>query len=480
MQLWSTGDYATTLEAFVAYAREQPERALDIAMGLEGDEAWRLVMELVQALPVSAGGVAMDVLLRHEKYHKACPPLHAVFVLCAKADFERAWREATKPGVKYTESALDAVAYACSESKKAARGMELAVSIAEPVMKRRFTERLLREWSANDARGLLKWLEGQPGREDVVSQVRWAKMRFDTREEFLAMLKVVPLELLDGSRAGDRRFDVAEKDGWPTRFDWLRSIPDEATRAAAMTGATRALLHFDPELALQLAGEITDQALQRHVYSAVAAYRASTSPEEGFAFADALPDELARQRARASVLLTWGENDPVGAFRHAAGSSGGDMVDTLRQIGQRWMEIDPQAAAAASLGLEGPVFDTLMQNWVSRDPFSASRWVKELPMDGSRDRAASQLARAAVYEQPEGALVWAAGIADEALRRQTLESCFATWRSEDRARAEAWFQQADLDEATRQQLGEVMNKAAATPRAAGSMRNGTDKIMVIY
>lgn len=491
-RLWQSGGLKPTLEALTAYARVNPERALELAMTLQGDKAWELVMKLVQTLPVQAGGVALDVLLRHPQYCKPCPPMDAVFGLCAKHDPERAWREAHAPGVKFTSAALDAIARGCGETNPR-KGMELAARLTGAKDQTLFTRAVLRTWAARDARDLITWLGAQADPASFCLEVPWGKMRFDTQADFLAMVKVVPPGVLDGTAGPNYAFGTAGEDGWATRLDWLQAVTEEATRRAVFAGAARALVDADPEKALALLPEIGDARLQRQITSATAAYRAASSPQAGIAYAESLTDETARQMARQSVLRTWAESDPAAAARY--GLESGLLADNAfssvrQQLGGRWAELDPQGAAAYALQHEpqnpnqaapDSLLSSALRQWVRQDPYAASSYVNALPAGTQRDQTVALLAHAAIHAEPDGALAWAGNIADPALRQLTVQNCFALWLRQDQERAAAWLRQAPLEESTRQILNAAVQSTAGQPeRRPRYHSQNNDGIVVFY
>lgn len=464
-QLWASKDFLGTQDALLAYARVNPARAIELAMSLEGADAWKLAMEFVVKLPPNTGGIAMDTLLRHPRYLEPCPLQHAVFWLCAQSDPERAWREAHAPGVKFLDNALNAIASGCAETDPRL-AMTFAGRLTKAGQKNDFASTVLRQWSKDNPRDLIAWLGTQGDIESLAARVPWGQMHFDTKEDFLAMAKLVPPGVLDGTISGSSSFGSAGEGGWATRMDWLKDLPEGAARQALYAGAARALIGADPEKALALLPELMNASLKRQVLSATAAYRAALSPQEGFAFADAITDEAMRRLARQSVLLTWAENDPAAAAKHAWSSKDAELASSSSRIGFKWAEVDPEAAASYALEQAGPnpgeqgenAISSLMSHWVGRDPSAASRWVKDLPPGAQQDQAASALARAAMRDQPDAAIQWAANIRGEAARQQAITNCFRIWMSTDRSRAAMWMQQAGLDDPMRQLLGQMLEE----------------------
>ncbi len=490
-RLWQSGSLDLTLEALSAYAQMNPARALDLAMTLKGDNAWELVMKLVQALPVQAGGVAMDVLLRHPQYCKTGPPQHAVFFLCAKSDPERAWREAHAAGVDFIKNALDAIADACGETN-GRKGMELAARLTGAKEQANFTRTVLRGWVEKDARDVLAWLGSQPDATRFHQQIPWGSMRFATQEDFLAMVRLVPLDVLDGSKTHSFIFGSAPEEGWATRLDWLQAITDEAPRRALFAGAARALVHADPEKALALLPEIGDTRLRQQITSVTAAYRAAASPEAGLAYADSLVDEGARLAARQSVMNTWSESDPAAAARYAleAGLTTGNEFTMLRQqLGRKWAELDPQGAVSYALEHESQntnqatpdsLLSAAMRQWMVQDPYSASSYVSSLPAGAARDATAATLAHAAINLEPDGAMAWAANIADAEVRQRTMQNCFATWLRTDQDNAARWLEQASVEPPVRQMMETAVQAAAARQRTSYPSQREQGSVILVY
>lgn len=490
-QLWSKAGLEPTLEALTAYARVNPARALELAMSFEGEDAWELVMKLVQTLPASAGGIAMDVLLRHPKYCNECPPQHAVFYLCAKSDPERAWREANAPGVKFTDNAMDAIASACGEANPRL-AMALAGRLAEGKAQTKFMRTVLRGWAEENPADLVAWLGTQTNAEAFFTQVPWGKLRFETQADFLAMVRVVPPEVFDGSLDSGQSFGTAGEDGWATRLDWLQAVTEEGPRRALFAGAARALVGADPEKGLALLPEVEDARLRRQITSATAAYRAAISPEAGLAFAESLTDQTARRMARESALKTWAENDPAAAARYALASQlppDEGFMGIRYQLGHKWAELDPQAAVSHALANEpqgaasspgGTVLGAAMSQWVGDAPYAASAWVNALPPGSQRDHAAAAFASASMRVEPDGAMVWAADISDPALRQRTVQNCFATWLGMDQAQAAGWLEQAVLDDSMRQALATALQTAAAQQNTGHARWSSSNGIIVVY
>lgn len=487
--LFLAGDAKKTLEAFVAYARQNPARALDLAMTLEGPEASRLAMNLVLKLPATHGGVAMDVLKRHPAYLKACPVMDAVFVLCAKMDPDRAWREAHAPGVSFTPAAMRAFARGCAESNPV-RGIELMRQIEDAEERMKLTGTVLREWTGRDSRAMLEWLRTQPDRDALSAQVPWGKMTFAHQDEFLAMAEMVPLEVLLGTDSRSQ-WTIGNADtsgrGWPLRRDWISAVKDEKRRAALYAGAARALLEVDPEQALPLVPELTDLRLRNRITSLVAAYRAATSPQEGFAFADSLTDAPARDLARRSVLATWSENDPAAAGAYLLEQGGPISSMTNHTVMNAWSKVAPEAAAQAVLQRLGDggesaeaMMDVVMGRWVMDDAYAASKWVAALPQGAQRDEAVSALVTHSARREPEAALGWAQTVSDEAQRLSAMENTLQIWLRADRARAMAWLRDSPLDAATRSHLDQVAQQTQSSTSPSSSSWNSAGGVIVIY
>ncbi|MBL9130262.1 MAG: hypothetical protein JNG86_03630, partial [Verrucomicrobiaceae bacterium] len=228
------------------------------------------------------------------------------------------------------------------------------------------------------------------------------------------------------------------------------------TRAAAHAGAARVWLDSDPEKALALLPEITNERLHARIHSAMAAYRAMESPEAGFAYADSLPDSKMREMARRSVLESWAERDPAAASRYLLSQpSPADVWFTQRAI-LEWARLEPEAAVAFTIQHDKPLLDTgihvpsplhyAMNHWAADDPVSAAGWLSQQPAGLARDRATGVFAGVVARQQPDVAIEWASSIRDRSQRNSALGVVLGEWGRQDPSRAVAWLETSGYDE----------------------------------
>ena len=480
--LFAAGDAKKTLVAFLDYARQNPARALDLAMSFDGEQGWKLPMNLLLELPAAHGTLAVEVLKRHPKYLKACPVMDAAFCLCAKLDPERAWAEAHAPGVMFTRDALRAIARGCADSQPA-KGAELALRIDDSKQRGEFARTIFRGWIKADQSGMLAWLKTRP---ELAHEVPWGSLSFRRVEDFLAMAEGMPLAVLDGI---DYRFGLAKKDGggWPLRRDWISAVKDEKRRAALYAGAAHALMEVDPELALPLAAEVSDPRLRNRITSLVAAYRAAASPQEGLAFAESLTDQTARSLARRSALATWSKNDPAAAGSYLLEHGLHEPSGTVNSLLNEWTRVAPEAAAQAVLrrvedgaAPSDAMLSAVMGRWVMDDAYAASKWVSALPEGPHRDSAVVALVTHSARREPEAALGWAQTVSQPQQRLSAMENTLSTWLRADRASALHWLQTSPLDVATRTALDQVAASVAVEAPGSSSGWSSSGGIIVLY
>lgn len=84
--------------------------------------------------------------------------------------------------------------------------------------------------------------------------------------------------------------------------------------------------------------------------------------------------------------------------------------------------------ALPSPNVRAQVIPDFIRNWAERDPVAASEWLAARPADSVRDLAVKELVMAA-RDDPETALINAAGISDATLRLDAARSVVEAWKS---------------------------------------------------
>jgi hypothetical protein len=145
----------------------------------------------------------------------------------------------------------------------------------------------------------------------------------------------------------------------------------------------------------------------------------------------------------------------------------------LRNVAIKWAQHhDPLALIAWVEGLplddsrEAERADAIraaMRIWAPADPENAERWLKSAPSSPGRDAAIGEFVRATIDSSPVEAMLWAAEIEDQALRKKTTLRLGRVWIEKDPDGATAWIRASDIPDVWR---AAIMKNRPATHSTA--------------
>ena len=247
--------------------------------------------------------------------------------------------------------------------------------------------------------------------------------------------------------------------------DWGAWLSAGLVRDLALAKAAQ----NDPmgDIAKRALEQIGDAEERRKVTSTVAATLAAKDLTAAFAYANALPDETARELARRSIVATASVEEKV---RHYLQQPGAWDIHSVAALAGEWSLASPKDAAQAVSKVSDPMkrgamFDAVFQNWLKASPAGASAWALTLPPGAVRDDASAALAAAAVNEEPESAMLWAYSVGDAGRRTQVMDQAFSNWASMEPEAASAWLASGagGADDSTQQRLGAILASVGTRP-----------------
>jgi hypothetical protein len=202
----------------------------------------------------------------------------------------------------------------------------------------------------------------------------------------------------------------------------------------------------DPKAALDWAvktdpGVIDDQQLREAVNS-----WASMDSEGALSWSRSQTEGPRKAALLAGVITGLAQNEPTRAAElFQSLPPGQQQNDAAGSIAGRWAQRDPSEAARWTTTLpEGEARNgairQLIGNWAEYNITAAAKWVEGLPVGGSRDAAAGAYADNVIRTDPEGAVAWAATIADVSQRENALRRTFEKWKTQDEAAAKRWLE----------------------------------------
>jgi len=202
----------------------------------------------------------------------------------------------------------------------------------------------------------------------------------------------------------------------------IQSIPVETDRMAAFSNYAAAFARKDPEAALAWINSQTDPELRKKLGSAFARNLRGLSPEEQTALLRRLPPEIG-ESLTAEITFDHAQSDMyAGRFDKALAAldtvpASPRRYSTLHDIGWRWAEADPVAAA---------------------------NWANTLPPSNERDMLLAGFVTGVAQQNAHAAIEWLNAIENLRVRLDTGKNLFNRWYGVDPAAATAWLQTARL------------------------------------
>ncbi len=382
----------------------------------------------------------------------------------ARANPESAIRAAlATPASLRSRKVIFAAIEKLAGKKPEAQAAQLRELPPGPLRDQVFAE-VLKKWSDIDPAAAFSSLaEMSPGgvrdsaREDVM--LKWAKKDpAKALAQLDAILPTLKAGVLGNELVIHAASAIAEKNPRLVA-DWLSQIPVEF-RDAAGIAAAGIWARKEPAAALDWcmtqgvdAARGNRQGFNMSM-SSVLGEAISNAPAATIAWLDAQPVGPERERLiERAFSETWksGKEDifrsegkaPMRLFNELPQDA---QVRTAREIGERrGMTSDSSDLSAwAHTFAPGPAraeaFSALFGSTYGHDASRADALLSQVAVGADRDAALRGLTTMMTYSAPAAAATRALGIADSAVRRETLDTVMKTWLKRDPAASRAWLQ----------------------------------------
>ncbi len=310
---------------------------------------------------------------------------------------------------------------------------------------------LLEYQMEHDTPGLLAWLRALSAEDRATLPIQWERMQPVSLHDVETIMALAPPDAVELLRD---RF-AALIDGDATTRAWVKSLPPGEARDAAWEDYAARAGQLRPDSLPDLLKEAPNDKARRRLTSILAGLRATIDPQGGMAFADGLPDPLARRAARLTVMHAIGKTDSVQAFRmFAATEESWSEAGLARLIPLFSGTAEPEILATEGLRLKNPktrdaVVDSALSTWLWQDVHGASDWIRQLPVGDLQDRQVVALAQYLSSISPAEAIGWALTIRGEETRSEAVLEVAIDWVRRSPAEFTAWMAQTPLDPAIR-------------------------------
>jgi hypothetical protein len=122
----------------------------------------------------------------------------------------------------------------------------------------------------------------------------------------------------------------------------------------------------------------------------------------------------------------------------------------VSRVASEWAEDDPQAVLTWANSLpdsaKASAYGEAFQEWTRQDATAAGEYLTGMQASPARDAAVEEFSTNLARREPETAIQWAATIADESARTETLVQVAQSWYRQDQAATTQWLQTSGLPE----------------------------------
>jgi hypothetical protein len=236
---------------------------------------------------------------------------------------------------------------------------------------------------------------------------------------------------------------------------WVRRLPEGPSKHTAFVHLSYEWTKASPVEAANAA--VASAAANPQFLALVAAQWAEFQAEAAAAWALALPESAAKEKALVSVASVWARQNPRIAAEFITRIPLQAQQEAGVAVASAWSQSSPQDAALWAQQIPaGEAREHALENvfarWIDADPLAAVRTAGTLSRPGERDAAIRAAASRLVASDPDLAVRLASAITDETKRNQLLESAAAAWLTKEAGPAVAWLEGSSLPAATKQRL----------------------------
>jgi hypothetical protein len=202
----------------------------------------------------------------------------------------------------------------------------------------------------------------------------------------------------------------------------IQSIPVEADRMAAFSDYAAAFARKDPDATLAWINSQTDPELRKKLGSTFARSLRALSPEEQTALLRRLPPEIGEAFTAETTFDNVQSDMDAGRFDKALAA-----LDTLPASSRRHTFLHD-----------------IGWRWAEADPVAAANWANTLPPSNERDMLLAGFVAGVARQDAHAAIEWLNAIENLRVRLDTGKNLFNRWHGVDPAAATAWLQSARL------------------------------------
>lgn len=389
--------------------------------------------------------------------------IRSVLQVLAQSDPAQALREIRALKISRFDDLVGEILVSLARTDPVAAMQELA---GWPLEKRfRALEGVLAEWVRSDADAAVAWCESLPSEFERKASLAEASKALSATDPERAMKLALKLGTGHSNDVLSQVFRAWCGRDLIAAEHWLQAQPAGEIHRKSLAQFVRAAVVQDPALAARYLDSKASPEDRVEVGGFLAAHWGRLDPIAASAWVEGLPAGPARDRALSQLLNAEAETDPAGTIQKVLQLPVSLQKNALGPVFRAWQERDPDAAIA---WLEQQPMSTLseaisqdaLESLAERDPRSATRLLLSLPSLDRQVRWIDNIVvRWAISDLP-GAVEFASGLPDGAVKDKALKVVAAGWAESDPKAALEFSVSLPDGEARRHILDNLVNIAA--------------------
>jgi hypothetical protein len=233
----------------------------------------------------------------------------------------------------------------------------------------------------------------------------------------------------------------------PGMADWFgtRDAADEMHQEAREL-LTQALVRHEPAMGFEWMEKSLPEAVRHELYGSFFRQWAGVDPAAAAAhlrhLSEASPGIPVWTDLIGQVVSQWAGADLKGAVAWTMTlPDGPDKSRVMMQLSDRWVQSDPNAAAAYAGAQHAPaLLNAVVGKWAEIDPRNATAWANTLPVGAERSGALISAATTWTQKEPQAAATYVGGLSAEDEKARATLAVAAVWATADPAEAAKWVE----------------------------------------
>lgn len=274
-------------------------------------------------------------------------------------------------------------------------------------------------------------------------------------------------------------------------LNWISNLGDVngPTRNNAIQNVMSQLSQTDPQLAASKLATLNfdasvpnGQGAYSNVASQIANNWAQTDPAAALSWASGL-DGTARQGAMTSAINSLANSDPATAWEAVMNLPANDPArgGLVLSVVNNYARQDPATAVGLlnnlSQGQYNNAVAQISTNWIWQDPYAASQWIATLPASTAKDTAVQNMLNVQGQYDLATSMQWVGAMSTPAAQTRGYTTVIQQAARKDPAAAQAAIDSANLTDAQRQQLTQIVQRTTpANGQTNIQYNNGMDNL----